>query len=287
MYDISVIVPVYNASKTINRCLDSIINQTFKNINIIVVNDGSTDNTLEIIKKYSNIKVYNKKHEGIGLTRNYCIKKCNTKYFMFVDADDYLEKDAIMNLYNKIVNSEYDFVMGSINNKFDKEIKLDNTNKYDYIFNNEIPYFMTPWNKLYKTSIFDNNIYIDLKKCEDEYAIYRILKNVNKGLFIPIHTYNYSDLPNSLSKNNKYYLDILYAFKDRINFFKNTKYEKICIKRYLNLQIELFCKFKKDKICKKDIIDNFKEYKGFNIKYLFFKYFPNMYYKLYLIKERL
>ena len=106
MAKISVIVPVYNTSKYICKCLDSLINQTIKNeIEIIIVNDGSTDNSEEIIKNYIEkqenknlIKYYKKQNEGIAKTRNFGIEKATGEYILFVDSDDYIDNKLIEKL---------------------------------------------------------------------------------------------------------------------------------------------------------------------------------------------
>ena len=101
MCDVSIIIPVYNSEFYIKRCLDSVAN--IKNAEIIVINDGSTDNTLEILKGYKNIKIINNENYGVSHSRNCGIKEATGKYIMFVDSDDYLNTD--MNIYDK--NNEF------------------------------------------------------------------------------------------------------------------------------------------------------------------------------------
>ena len=103
MIKVSVVVPVYNTSKYLRRCLDSLVNQTLKDIEIIIINDKSTDNSKDIIKeyesKYNNIKViHNKTNKGIGYNRNLGIEIASGKYIAFVDSDDYID----LNLYKKM-----------------------------------------------------------------------------------------------------------------------------------------------------------------------------------------
>ena len=101
MKDISIIVPIYNAEKYISKCLDSIINQTKKELEIILINDGSTDRTEEIIKKYQDkrIRYFKNKNQGIGKTRNFGIDKAKGKYLLFLDSDDFLVENACELLY--------------------------------------------------------------------------------------------------------------------------------------------------------------------------------------------
>ena len=103
MYKISVIVPVYNTEKYIKKCLDSLVNQTMRNIEIIVINDGSNDHSEEIIKDYENkypdmIKYYKKENGGLSSARNYGLEKAKGKYIAFVDSDDYIDKELFSKL---------------------------------------------------------------------------------------------------------------------------------------------------------------------------------------------
>ncbi|PZM67231.1 glycosyltransferase family 2 protein [Paenibacillus dendritiformis] len=113
---ISIIVPVYNVEKYIRSCLDSLVNQTLKNIEIIIVNDGTNDKSAEIaeeyVKNYSNIKLIHKKNGGQGDARNEGLKHVNSKYVMFVDSDDELAPSACEILYKKARDSESDIVIG-------------------------------------------------------------------------------------------------------------------------------------------------------------------------------
>ena len=113
MVDISVIVPIYNAEKYLNKCVDSLINQTKKELEFILVNDGSTDKTEEIIKSYkdSRIKYFKNKNQGIGKTRNFGIEKATGKYIMFLDSDDYLKNNACEILYKSVEKTDADLAI--------------------------------------------------------------------------------------------------------------------------------------------------------------------------------
>ncbi len=110
MVKYSFIVPVYNTSKYLKKCLDSLVKQTFKDFEIIIVNDGSTDNSKDIIskyeKKYDNIMVITQKNAGLSMARNNGVKKAKGKYLLFVDSDDYVEKDLLKELDKEIEDSE-------------------------------------------------------------------------------------------------------------------------------------------------------------------------------------
>lgn len=127
MDKISIIIPVYNGEKYIERCIKSVINQTYSNIEIILINDGSTDNTLNIIKKYMNkekrIILIDKLNEGVSAARNQGIKKATGKYICFCDADDMYDEKYIEIMYNTIKEKKTDVVRCNFK-------VIDNNNKY-------------------------------------------------------------------------------------------------------------------------------------------------------------
>ena len=115
---VSVIVPIYNVEDTLERCIDSILQQTYMNIEIILVNDSSPDDSETICQKYKSehpniIKYFKKENEGLGLTRNYGMKRANGNYVVFVDSDDYIEKDMITQMMQCAVDNNADIVASS------------------------------------------------------------------------------------------------------------------------------------------------------------------------------
>ena len=107
MVKVSVVVPVYNVEKYLSKCLTSLVNQTLQDIEIIVINDGSTDGCLDIINDYKKrypkkLKVINNKNHGIGFSRNCGIKKARGKYITFIDSDDYISESALEEAFNYI-----------------------------------------------------------------------------------------------------------------------------------------------------------------------------------------
>jgi len=111
---ISVIIPIYNSEKYLKRCIDSIINQTYKNIEIICINDGSTDESYNILKQYeikdNRIIILNKLNQGVSSARNDGIRISKGQYITFVDSDDWLELDAIENMVYLAKNKESDAI---------------------------------------------------------------------------------------------------------------------------------------------------------------------------------
>ena len=113
---ISIIIPVYNWENHISKCLDSILNQTYSKFEIIVINDGSTDNTLQVLKKYDgHITVITHKNQGVWLTRNVGIKHAKWDYIMFVDNDDFIKVESLKNFVNEIRKEDYDIIIGWYN----------------------------------------------------------------------------------------------------------------------------------------------------------------------------
>lgn len=126
MVKISVIVPVYNSSKYLDKCIDSLVNQTIKSYEIIIINDGSTDNSLDIINKYkknnSMIKVISTKNNGIGTARNIGLNNSSGKYVAFVDSDDYVACDFLEKVYKKAISSKADVVVCNMYRVINKEV---------------------------------------------------------------------------------------------------------------------------------------------------------------------
>lgn len=163
----TILVVTYNRSEFIKKCLDSIFNQTYKNFDLVVVDDGSTDNTREIIDEYRKtykFRYYYKKNTGVGDTRNYAISKVKTKYFMFVDSDDYIEND-ILEKCSKF--DDYDLLCfrgykvsetGKVMENLDKEEFYDcdgSDTLKSLIKKNSL--FLIPWGYIYNIDVFKKN----------------------------------------------------------------------------------------------------------------------------------
>lgn len=202
---ITIVIPVYNVEKYIDRCIKSIINQTYKNYEIILINDGSTDNSLSICrkceKKYENIKVYTQKNMGPAITRNNGIKKVKTKYMMFIDSDDYIDKDYIETYYKNIENTDFDVVIGGFRKTDGKNIhferKLDGGEFSKYLVTG-------PISKIYRTDFIKKNKieFLDTNASEDVYFSLKIINKNAKIKTIDYVGYNYFDNLNSISNTS-------------------------------------------------------------------------------------
>ncbi len=164
---ISIIVPVYNVEKYITQCITSIIEQTYKNIEIIAINDGSIDNSLEALEKLKlqddRIKIITQDNKGVSCARNEGLKVSKGKYIIFVDADDYISNEFVNYMHSLISKDNCDFAF-SLNNYWEKNEKQE-TNIYEKTINSNIAVglLLSPdvtvgcWNKIYKKSFLSNN----------------------------------------------------------------------------------------------------------------------------------
>lgn len=138
MVKISVIIPVYNVEKYLKECLESVINQTFRDIEIICVNDGSTDKSLEILEEYekkdSRINIISQINQGIGSARNTGINHAKGEYIYFADSDDYLNLTAFEQLNNKYLNKNPDFVMFKVENFYEETKEIIDDDYYSMPF---------------------------------------------------------------------------------------------------------------------------------------------------------
>ena len=228
MKKVTVIVPVYNVEKYIDKCLNSLVNQTLKDIEIIMVNDGSPDNSQEIIDKYvkkypKKVKSYIKENGGQGSARNFALEKAEGEYIGYVDSDDYIELDMYEKLYNKAKKCDLDIaICGSYNVTEDgnKNIELDRDlfkdKKKNAFFGR-----MAVWNKIYKRELLLNCNAIFRSKLwyEDLDFTVNVLAKAKKVGYVNKPYYNYliregSTMNNSNVNRN---LEILLAFEEVIN----------------------------------------------------------------------
>ena len=157
---ISIIVPIYNTEKYLSKCIESLLNQTYNNIEIILVNDGSKGNSDIIVKKYKDerIKYYKKDNEGIGKTRNFGITKATGDYLMFIDSDDYIKDTCCEEFINNIKKSKADIVVSDFYKDINgtlEYIKIDNFEDSSLKENKDLLLVINPGpcNKVYKRSL--------------------------------------------------------------------------------------------------------------------------------------
>ena len=261
---ISIIVPVYNTENYLNRCLDSLVCQTLNDIEIIIVNDGSHDNSQLIIdqyyKKYSEkIIPLIKENGGLSETRNLGLKYAKGEYISFIDSDDYVEKDMCEKMYDKGIQTESDVVCSPVtfiweksrqakktffpdNNIFGKTILEEPT-----ILNTVYSFVTT---KIYKRDFWNKNKFtFPVGQCfEDSALIYNILLKANKVESVNIPFYNYiKDIEGSICNTaDRTIFDIFKSCDSIINFYRiNKAYNKIepilisiCCK-HINMRVKI------------------------------------------------
>lgn len=239
---ISIIIPVYNVEKYIEKAMESIIKQTYKNIEIIIIDDESKDNSIEICEKYEKqdkrIKIIHQKNKGLSGARNTGLEVATGEYIMFIDPDDTFELDACENLYNAIEKTKADYVIANYRNmdeddtKWEKpafdltkykemEITSEDISKSFYVMNSGV------WNKIFNKKFLDNiNIkFIEKMPAEDAIFTTYCYMKAKKIYYIPETVYNYrlresDSISSSCSK--EYFLGINRAYKMIYNNFKEN-----------------------------------------------------------------
>lgn len=225
---ISIVIPAYNCESYIKKCLDSILKQSFKELEIIVVNNGSTDKTIDILKGYKNrIKLVDLKEANLGKARNIGIKNASGKYILFVDSDDYLEANALKKIRKFITENEADLVnfdyytIKGERKELTKLYSHDITNIYeDDKLLYEINYGPI---KVFRKSIIDkyNITFMEDKKYEDVIFVAKFLLHAKKVGKIEDGLYNYVVHSNSeTTVRDKRVFDIIYILKEHYNLYK-------------------------------------------------------------------
>ena len=309
---VSIIVPIYNVSKYIKRCLDSLVNQTLDNIEIILVNDGSQENEEEIIKpylkKYKNIKYFKKENGGQASARNFGLKRARGEYILFVDSDDYIETTMASKLYKVATEKDLDIILCNYymeTNDNKEEIYVLNENKY-LTLNEYVILTPAPWNKLIKREFLINNnfsfiegiIYEDyatiptlalynpkvyfLNEClyhyiQSEVSTMRSLEYKEKyENIIPATKYLYNKMHDmGFEVELEYLISFHTLYLASLNFYESKKYDKIDL--VSDLIKELIPNYSKNKLVKENISLSKRIY-----MYLFYKkkyYLINLYRK--------
>lgn len=256
---ISIIVPVYNVEQYLRRCIDSLINQTLKEIEIILVDDGSTDSSGSICDEYeikdNRIRVIHKNNRGLSHSRNIGIDIAKGKYILFVDSDDFIHPQMIEILYNTIIDNDaditicdFDRVYENTNVEFEKYENIQDINIYNNIealnelYSKNVVKFVIAWNKLYKRELFENLRYKEGKIHEDEFIIHELLYRSNKVIHIHLSLYFYLQRQDSImnSKFSVRRLDGLDAYRERITFFKYRNEKELFEKAIFRYSKEFF-----------------------------------------------
>lgn len=247
---ISIIIPIYNAEKYLKRCLNSLITQSLNDIEIICINDGSTDSSLKILEEYAKndkrIKLYSQINSGQGMARNYGINLAQGEYISFIDADDFIDKDFCLNMYNRAKEDNTEITMCCVRLYDDeKENYLPDNDKWIlsslvqagflnkcFSFEDTKKYYFdqilgVPWNKIYKTNfIKENNLkFPEYVKSEDYPFFYDAWIKINRANICYEKLYNYRQ-NNLLSDSNTtiYGCNFIKHFETIEQIIKNAGY---------------------------------------------------------------
>ena len=311
MTKFSIIVPVYNVEKYIRNCLESIKNQTYDNYEVIVVNDGTKDNSQDIIDEYTNqdkrFKSYIKENGGLSDARNYGVSKACGDYLVFVDSDDTINKDLLNELNDEINKNDHklDLIKFQIKVVDNKET-IEKNEIFSYISGEEAfykliksPLFVTAWSYAYRKEFFDQNKFLySVGKIHEDFGLTPLVViKANCVSSIEYAGYNYYIRQNSImtsSKKEKMCDDIIYHFnqllinieKENISsnlkkvfksYIANTLISKATILEGKKLN-EYIIKLKELNVADLLLDDNIKR----KIKKIVFKINPKLYIKKFL-----
>lgn len=260
---VSVIVPVYNVEKYLVRCLESIINQTLSDIEIILIDDGSSDDSGIICEEYTRkdirIKVIHKKNGGLSSARNAGLDIAKGEYIGFIDSDDYIHPKMYEILYDNIISYKADIAICDYTDVYDtvvKEFNIDsemniknfnNVEALNEIYKENGVKFVVAWNKLYHRTVFEHLRYPYGKIHEDEFVIHTVLFNSKNTVYINYPLYYYYQNKEGITKS-KFTLknfDSAYAYKDRMKFFKEIRNINLYNKAQYTFVLNFFNCYKK------------------------------------------
>lgn len=241
-YLVSIIIPIYNVEKYLEKCIKSMINQTYRNLEIILINDGSTDESAKICEKYkeqdSRIVFINKKNGGAASAKNEGLKIAKGDYITFIDSDDFIEPDMIEYMVNTIKKYNSDIIQCSFTNLYKNTEKF----KQDKIIEQKIgskdffKLFLIKWdsslfwNKLFKREVIENIFFKEGRCIDDEFFTYKCVINSKSIVTSNKIVYNYRMRKSGVMKSESSQKQIL---KDRIDYLYE-RYELVR-KKYKDL----------------------------------------------------
>ena len=272
---ISVVVPVYKVEKYLADCVDSILGQTYKNIEVILVDDGSPDNSGIMCDEYKTkdkrIRVIHKSNGGLSSARNCGLENSKGNFICFIDSDDYLEPNYLEELKNNM--DYYDSDISVCNFIYHKNDTTSITNfetlsfcsegkdKFNNLYNAYSGLTVTAWNKLYKRKVFDNVRYPEGKIFEDSFIVCNLLDNAKKVSYILKPLYNYICRKESISTSFALnHFDKIEAYDIKIDFISNKGYYDLVVveksRKMLHL-IKCLAKMERYGIKNKEVWDKY------------------------------
>lgn len=266
---VSVIVPAYNVDKYLKRCIYSLVNQTYKNIEIIIVDDGSTDETSLLCDEFKNnyseiIKVIHKKNGGLSSARNIGIKASSGEYITFVDSDDWVERDYISTLLNQFSSNDIDISCVAFDYAYD-----DHFQKYEYKMKDRV---MTRfeslttlcigktltnhvWNKMYRSYLFSDVCFEEGRTYEDIIVMHQLFSKAKKVSMVNKTMHHYYIRSDSISHEPKPQstADMAVAFIQTFYFLKNPIHRYFTIKKCAWSSFQVIFLINKENVLKNDI----------------------------------
>lgn len=269
---ISVIIPVYNVDRYLKQCIQSVTSQTYTNLEIIIINDGSSDNCSKICdewaKKDSRINVIHKENQGLCAARNDGLRICKGEYISFIDSDDYADVKMIEQLYVAAKENKAD-ISACFECAFEDgeqpviqplsfdNIKIENRDEFLENFNCDFRGHVTwVWNKLFRRDCIENVFFNEkINKLEDIIFMTDIAMKMNKCVWIPKRLYFYRQH----SKSTMHVMDdyLMECYMNAIQFeynclkeYGSSDFKINHLKKCLNMDLELFRKCKKNKMSK-------------------------------------
>lgn len=258
MPKVSVIVPIYNVEKYLEKCINSLLSQTLEDIQIILVNDGSKDNSGNIAKEYEKnnkdrVTYVEKENGGLSDARNYGLKYATGNFIAFLDSDDYIEKNAYEEMYNKAIEEDADYVECDFIWEFPNKTRVDK--QYPYKNKKEMLSFVrvVAWNKLIKRQLItDNNLEFPKGlRYEDVEFTYKLIPFINKFAYVDKPFIHYVQREGSIAKvQNERTAEIFTVLDNVIEFYKkNNIYEEYRNELEYNYARYLLCSSLK-RMCK-------------------------------------
>ena len=300
---VSIIVPVYNVEKYLERCIKSVLSQTYPNIELILVDDGSKDSSPQICDSYAdreNITVIHKENGGLSSARNAGIKRATGEYIFFLDSDDFIHDECIQTLYDIMTQYDCDIVQGNFERGTSELFsdKRENANITLLSYQEALSgfrYKTIACGKLYRRFVIDGIDFPEGLIHEDEAIYYQYACRAKKIAITNRALYYYFMAPNSIMRNNQEYknecfIDIL---EERIEFFENRNEPlmvRASIERYLVILVLTYSEWHCSKTIQNDekklrskFLEFYKRLKGFSgtpiklkLMFLAFRICPNL-----------
>lgn len=233
---ISVVIPIYNVEQYILRCVDSVLNQTYQNLEIILVDDGSPDNCPKICDEYAvkdnRVRVIHKQNGGLSSARNAGIDVAEGEYITFIDSDDYVTPDYVETLYNAICEDKTDLAIGSHRAVYDNGTVIDRSNNRRCTLSSQdalkcVLYDdgidVSAWAKLYKTELFSDIRYPEGRLYEDAATTYKLIDKANRVSLDSKVIYNYMIRSNSIAAGafSPKKMDLITSTREMCDYIKS------------------------------------------------------------------